>query len=238
VVCQVLQKNKKSGMINFRIKREIWLWLILAAPLILFMALHSRLPDKIPSHFDMRGHANAYMSPGSFILVMTAISVFLYLLTLVLPMIDPKKANYILFAKTYEIIRIMVLLVFTAITCLSLLIAIGISVNITRIIFLIILLLFMVMGNFLSNVRPNWFIGIRTPWTLSSESVWKKTHQFGGKLMFFAGLAGFICCIFLPDILMIWIFSILVGGASLIPVVYSYIIYRKEEKQPDKTNPV
>lgn len=224
-------------MKTFKLKNEIWLWLIMLVPLIVFSVVYSKLPGKIPSHFDVHGRGSNYMTPVSFILVMSGTGLLVYFLTLLLPLIDPKRANYTLFNKAYFIIRLMILLLLSSVTCLMLMMALGKSVNINRIVFLIVMLVFMILGNYLSNVRPNWFVGIRTPWTLSSETVWKKTHQLGGKTFFFAGLCGFILFLFLPMLIMEWVFGILVAGAVLIPVIYSYVLYHEEEKQAQQNKP-
>lgn len=213
----------------FQIRKEAWIWLIVILPVIVFMIVHKRLPDKIPSHYNLQGRADAYQSPLAFLLFAGGTNLFIYFLLLFVPRIDPKKASYPLFAKTYYIIRIVVHLVMTAIFCLSLMAALGTVMNIPRLIPLAVLLLFTVLGNYLGNVRPNWFVGIRTPWTLSNETVWRKTHQLGGRLMFFSGLTGFILALFASQsFLNVIVIAAVVIGA-IVPAVYSYFEYRKIE---------
>ena len=89
--------------------------------------------------------------------------------------------------------------------------------------------LFMFLGNYFQAIKPNYFIGIRTPWTLENENVWRKTHQLGGKLFFIAGLLIMI----LPFVLHQYfheIFLTIIFSAALIPVIYSYILSKQEEK--------
>ncbi|HUX83937.1 MAG TPA: SdpI family protein [Chitinophagaceae bacterium] len=224
-------------MNTFRLKREIWLWLVILIPEILYLVIRSRIPGKVPSHFDFHGRANGYMAPVPFLALMTGTSLGIYLLLLLLPRIDPKRANYPLFSKTFQVIRMMILLMLSGITSISLLMATGLRFDSNRIIFLLILLLIVVMGNYISNVRPNWFVGIRTPWTLSSEQVWRKTHQIAGKLMVIAGTTGFILCLWIPQVALIWVFLAMVCGSTVGPAIYSYFLYQQEQSQPEKNTP-
>ncbi len=77
------------------------------------------------------------------------------------------------------------------------------------------------------SFRPNYFVGIRTPWTLENETVWKKTHEFGGKLFFYNGLIGILCCFIIEGSILSYIVFILIFTASLLPILYSYFIYKQ-----------
>lgn len=215
-------------MKTFQFRKEIWLWLIMFLPVLVFLFVDHRLPPRMAIHFDFRGRPNGFMAPGPFMLEMEGIGLGIYLLLLFVPRIDPKKQNYALFAKTFFIFRATILLINAAITCLILMMGVGMIIHIGRITILLISLLFMVLGNYMSNIRPNWFVGIRTPWTLSSEKVWKKTHQLGGRTFFFAGLVGFILSLFLPNHVLLLAFPVLIGVAVLTPIIFSYLSYRKE----------
>lgn len=214
-------------MKTFKAKKEIWIWIIIIIPLIFFFIIQKRLPAVIPSHWDLSGNVNGRMHPLSFILTMTGTNAGVYLLMLFLPKIDPRKNNYQLFSKTYFIVRLIIALILSLTCCISLAYAIGYHFNINKVIVLMLLLFFMILGNYMGKVRPNWFVGIRTPWTLSSEIVWKKTHQLAGKLLFFASLAGFILAIFLNHINPQFIILAVIIIGLLIPVVYSYFEYKK-----------
>jgi uncharacterized membrane protein len=94
-------------------------------------------------------------------------------------------------------------------------------------------ILFIVIGNYMGKIRPNWFMGIRTPWTLSSEEVWNKTHRFGGRV-FMAGGALMIIMGWLP---LAWRGPLLVAMVVMIllgTVGYSYLLYAKENKEITK----
>ncbi|MHB1921764.1 MAG: SdpI family protein [Chitinophagaceae bacterium] len=224
-------------MKTFTLKKEMGIWMILALPLVVFMVFRHQLPARIPSHFDFRGHADAYMRPIPFLLTMTGTSLFLYFLFLLLPRIDPKKSNYLLFQKTYYLIRVLVHLLLSSLSILSMAIALGILLNGTRLFFLILMFFFIILGNYLGHIRPNWFVGIRTPWTLSNETVWKKTHQLGSKLMFFSGLVGFMLCLFLAPALLPNVLLTIILFSVLVPVVYSFLVSRKMKVQDENPLP-
>ena len=153
----------------------------------------------------------------------------MYLLMLLLPLIDPGKANYQNFQKVYGIIRIVFVAYMAAIYAATLFAAFGHSVNMTTVILPLVGVLLIVLGNFLGKIRPNWFVGVRTPWTLSSDRVWARTHRVGGWCMAAAGLL-LILAAAAPSAWFLWLFLVGVVGASLVPVVYSYVAWRQEHR--------
>lgn len=108
----------------------------------------------------------------------------------------------------------------------------GLPIAVNKAMPLAIGLLFMLFGYYLPKVKPNWFLGIRTPWTLSNETVWQKTHQLGGKIFIIAGLIIFIVSLVQPknELMTGLIFPGIVLMA-ITPVIYSYLVYRQEEKK-------
>lgn len=90
-------------------------------------------------------------------------------------------------------------------------------------------IMFIIMGNYMGKIRPNWFMGIRTPWTLSSDEVWNKTHRLGGKLFVLAG-ALLILVAFLPGSVTLVTLIIGVAAVVIIPTVYSFILFKREKK--------
>ena len=95
-----------------------------------------------------------------------------------------------------------------------------------------VLILFMVLGNYFGKLRPNYFVGIRTPWTLENETVWLKTHRLGGKVWVYGSLIMLIAKFLLPmEPFFIFIFIGFTLIIALIPIVYSYLLYKKMEKE-------
>ncbi len=93
---------------------------------------------------------------------------------------------------------------------------------------LLIGLLYLILGNYFKTVKANYFIGIRTPWTLENETVWKRTHKLGGKMWFVGGITVIIFSLILDSQINFTLFLVITGIISIIPIIYSYIIYKKE----------
>ena len=208
-------------MKNPTIRRELFLIFLTALPIVYLLINWSSLPDQLPIHFDINGVQNGYGSKLVFILLPLG----LYLLMLVLPFIDPRKNNYKIFSSTYFKLRI-ILSVFIGI------INIGVIYNILRgiekmglFVPISVFLILTLMGNYMGNIRPNYFVGIKVPWTLNNDLVWTRTHKLAGKLWFWGGLIG-IAALFIvknPSSVMLPIILFI----TVVPIVYSYIIYQK-----------
>lgn len=137
------------------------------------------------------------------------------------------------FIKTYNIFRNLILLVLVAIYFIASFDALGYNIPTQYFVPFIIGLLFIALGNYMGKLKRNWFIGVRTPWTISSEEVWNKTNRFAGYLFMLAGLV-MIAIPFLPSALGVWFF----GGMMVVLVfgtfVYSYVLYVKEKTNNKK----
>jgi uncharacterized membrane protein len=134
----------------------------------------------------------------------------LYALMLVLPWFDPGRRNYASFAKPYALLRTAIVLFLGVLYAGTLVAAHGRTINMMAFIMPALGVMFLVMGNVMGKIRPNWFVGIRTPWTLSSKQSWNKTHRLGGRLFMALGLM-FIAAAFAPPELMLP----LINGAPL-----------------------
>ena len=184
------------------------------------------LPDKVASHWDASGNVNGYMSKFWGVFLMPIISVVMLVLFLWFPSLDPKKKNIEKFRIYYDIFIIVLMLFMFSIYLVTLLWNFGIKVNMNAFMIVAFFVLMFFIGVLLSKAKPNWFIGIRTPWTLSSEKVWKKTHELGGKLF---KICAFVCLAGLFFLnYAIFIILILLLGVVLFLVVYSYILYKKK----------
>src|SRR2546425_11610673 len=146
----------------------------------------------------------------------------------VLPKVDPRRENYAKFLSSYWLIANAVVVFLLVAHAMIIAAGLGVAIRIDRLMPLGIGLLFVFLGNFLTRVEPNWFVGIRTPWTLSSDTVWRKTHRTGGWLMV---LGGFVIAasVFLPQgaFLPLLIAAILI--MAVIPIVQSYILWKREK---------
>ena len=186
-----------------------------------------RLPDPVPIHWGPTGQPDNYAPRliGSFLLPLTALGV--YLLFLVIPVLDPKRANYEKFADTYHYWRIAFVLFMVFLQGITLYsILIGDSRLNTNLVFIGVGLLFILIGNYMPRVRSNWFVGIRNPWTLSNQEVWRRTHRFGGQIFVAGGLAMMVVALISEE----WQVAVLLGAIfamAVIPNVYSYILFRR-----------
>ncbi|MFL5764809.1 MAG: SdpI family protein [Bacteroidia bacterium] len=210
------------------LKKDWLIWLMLLIPFALITFTWNRLPDQIATHFDMEGKPNDYSGKffGTFFLPL--LNIAMYFLLLLLPKIDPRKKNYQLFDDKYRIIRLVLHSFMTFTFFVSILYALGYPVNIALLIVYGTLTLFLILGNYMGNVRPNFFVGVRTPWTLSNEQVWMKTHRFTGKLWVVSTILAMVIIPFIPsaDI----VFGIYLAVIIIAPIAYSYIEYKKEQR--------
>ncbi|OGY48164.1 MAG: hypothetical protein A2840_02275 [Candidatus Buchananbacteria bacterium RIFCSPHIGHO2_01_FULL_47_11b] len=209
------------------VKTELVPLLLIAAVLIGGFILYPLLPDQVPTHWNFRGEVDDWSSREFATFLFPTIIIGMYIMMLLLPYLDPKKERYAEFAKVYHIFKNLLVATFTVLYFITSLAAINQSIRVEILVPLIIGGLFVVMGNYMAKIKRNWFIGIRTPWTLSSEAVWQKTHQLGGKLFVLLGVA-MIVVAFLPNTISWNIFIGSLVTVALTPVVYSYILYRRE----------
>jgi uncharacterized membrane protein len=210
------------------LRKDWMIWLMLLIPFVFIAFVWNRLPERIATHFDMEGKPNDYSGKAFGAFCLPVMNLGLYFLFLYLPKIDPRKKNYEQFDDKYRIIRMIIHALMTFVFFVSTFYALGYHFNISVYIMYGMLCLFLIMGNYMGNIRPNFFVGIRNPWTLSSETVWMKTHRLTAKLWVFSTLLMMVVLPFIPffDIF----FGIYMGVIIIVPYVYSYFEYKKEQK--------
>lgn len=204
-------------------------YLIVALAAIASLLSFAQLPDRIPTHWGSNGEANGWSSRGWGVSVIPLVLVLLALLMRWLPRIDPRRANYAKFAGTFEAIFITIMLFVLVVHFAILAVGLGYPVRIERWVPVGIGLLLIVLGNVLPRARPNWFVGIRTPWTLSSDRVWEKTHRLAGYVFVIAGII--VAIIGMTGVrLASFLVGPVIGIAALSLVVYSYVEWRREDR--------
>ncbi len=197
-------------------------------PFLYLAYIWNDLPQKVPMHWDVSGNVNRWGDKAELILLIFLLPVLIYAIFLLVPIIDPK--NKIKYSdKKFQNLK-FALTIFTS--GLALFIIYSAQKGSASTVFLVIFvgLLFSLIGNYLKTVKPNYFIGIRTPWTLENETIWKETHKFAGILWFFGGLAVVIAGIFLKKEYAFPFLLTVTVIISLIPVIYSYVKFRKIKK--------
>jgi uncharacterized membrane protein len=189
-------------------------------------ALYDRLPELVPTHWNASGEPDGFTAKplGPFVLPVIMGGVFLLLK--VIPRISPRGYRVARFQGVFEIIQVAILAFLFLGNLLALLAATGAPVDMVRAMNAGLGLLFAVLGNFMGKITKNFFVGIRTPWTLASDEVWLRTHRLGGRLFVLAGAGLFVSGLLGGGAVPLLAAIAVAGG---IPVVYSYVIYRRIE---------
>jgi uncharacterized membrane protein len=200
---------------------------IVILTLAITILVYPGLPDKIPSHWNSAGVVDGYLPKFWGVLIVPLLIIPFTALFFLLPRIDPLKKNYPKFRGYYEGF-ILVFAAFLFIIQLQILLwGLGYPISPTFLYPLILGALFIYLGFLIEHAEQNWFVGIRTPWTLSSERVWKKTHAIGGTLFKIAGIIAIAGVVFGKYSL--WFALVPVLVVAVYTVIYSYLEYRKEE---------
>lgn len=217
--------EKSSKIIN---------WIIAAIIIISFgigVYYYGQMPDRMASHWGANGEVNGYMSKFWGLFLMPIVSIILFLLFLAIPIMDPLKENIKKFRSYYDKFILLVMIFLFYIYFVTILWNLEIRLDVSLLIIPGLAILFYYAGVLIGHSKRNWTIGIRTPWTISSDAVWGKIHSLGAKLFKICAIAMLIGLI-VPDyisILLIGDIAVLAIGASLL-AVYSYVLFKKEEK--------
>jgi immunity protein, SdpI family len=222
-------QNKKEMIMDKFLKRIIWLFII--APAAYLAIVWNTVPDTVPLHANLKGVVDRYGSKNeliTMILILTVANVLVYLLLPQVYRIDPRRfaaenkgrLNRIAFAVSVFLAAVLCLLIHNSIHE-------DIAFT-TRFILPGVGLLIAVVGNYIYNIKPNYFAGIRLPWTLDNNKNWRKTHLLGGKLMFGGGLLIAIICVFTSFPVSIIILFAILSLIILITCIYSYSLFKKE----------
>jgi len=203
-----------------------WQLLALLLPAAYLAMRWPALPAVVPTHFNAQGQANGYSSKKLLIVLAVGLPAALYLLLYFLPRLDPKR--YLDSANpNWHKLRLIVQLLLGGVGCFAVFAAGGDTLRGGLKPGMAGLLgVFALLGNYLSTVPPNYFVGVRTPWTLESPVVWAKTHRLAGRLFFVGGLVGAVLVGLLPSSAATWIVTGVMGGSSLAAVGYSWWAWR------------
>lgn len=211
-----------------RIKNEAATILLAVLPVVVLALVWNKIPDTIASHYNMNGEPDAYRSKSMLIWFIPVLSILIYTLLFAIPLIDPKKRIREMNAKFQEL-RLIIQGFFTAFLVLFIITSYQKNASLVRLLIPLTGLFLIIIGNYLQSVKPNYFIGIRTPWALSDDHNWYKTNKLGGRLFILLGfllLIGyfigirFLQTIFIPLILLV----------VLIPFIYSFWLYKTTQK--------
>ncbi len=192
--------------------------------------LWNRLPDPMASHWGINDEVNGTMPKFWGVFLMPLMTLAMLILFLVIPSIDPLKANIAQFREVFNLFIVLIVAFMIYMYGLTLAWNLGYTnFHMSQAMLPALGLLFIFIGFMLRQAKRNFFIGIRTPWTLSSDTVWTETHRLGAVLFVISGALAFIGG-FLGGMAAFWLMFIPLIGSALFLVVYSYVLYQRETK--------
>ena len=209
------------------------IWPIALVPLVYLLSIWQGLPEEMAMHFDLKGNPDRYGNKSELLIMaaaLSAMSILIYFGLSNIYKIDPKKYA----ADNKDRLHRMgfaIAIFIVALTCFIIYSTSKGNMRISmRYIFAGIGLLLCLMGNYMHTIKPNYFAGLRLPWTLNNEDNWRRTHLLAGKVWFIGGLVIAILCLIVPDTAAIILFFIATIILILVPVIYSYRLYRKNDQ--------
>lgn len=211
------------------VKSDWPLWILMAGLLLSAVLIYPYLPEQVPGHWNIHGQVDAWYPRSFGTFLAPLLTIVIYLLMLFLPILDPRRDNYQRFSSAYTFLRWSLVIFFMLLYAATVLSALGYSVNIALMVKALVAVLFIIIGNFMGQFRHNYFVGIKTPWTLANEEVWQRTHRMGGRLW----VAGGFVCLAMALFQANWsayIFFASIMVIAIVPIIYSYIIFAQTVK--------
>jgi len=209
--------------------KRILIWGLAFVPLLIIGIFYGNLPEQIPIHWSLDGSVQ-YGSQIN-LWVNGSMGILFAILFPLLRKIDPKRKNYDNFSKYYDEFQIFMMLFFIALT--SIIVSESMNpgrINVEMMIVLLVGVLFAVIGNMMPKFKSNFFVGIKTPWTIMDVDVWNKTHRLGGILWFFGGILIIAASFLLEGAALFGVVTGVTIIISLVPVVMSYVWYQGKNK--------
>ena len=208
------------------LKKEFPYIILMVLPFIYLAYIWNTLPETVPTHWNASGEIDGYGSKNTLLIIPFMLPVLVYIIMTIAPKIDPKNKIAIM-GKKYEQLKFFLVLFMSVLALFIIYSSKTQSFSSPNIIYILLGLLFAGLGNFMKTVKPNYFIGIKTPWTLENETVWKKTHLLGGKIWFVGGLLIVCMSLIFKAQTAATLFVIIAVLITIIPLVHSYIEFKK-----------
>ncbi|WP_198674467.1 SdpI family protein [Idiomarina tyrosinivorans] len=205
-------------------KHRIFGLALVALALLLGIIVYQQLPQQMPTHWNIDGQIDGRMAKplGAFLLPLCALLTLIIFELIV--RFSPKGYRVDAFTHVVGIIQNVTIAFLLVIYLTQILIALGYNISMERVVLLGVAGLFLLLGNYMGKLRMNFFIGIRTPWTLANEEVWNRTHRIGGWSFVAGGIAILIAALVSAPIA--WLVAIIIA-TSLVPVAYSFWLYKR-----------
>lgn len=212
------------------LKKELPILAIILLPFIYLVHSWHELPSRIPVHWNIEGEIDRYGDKSELIIIAILLPLLVYLIFLIVPKIDPKnRLNKM--GKKLQTIKFLLTTFMSILALFIIYTAKNQSFTNPNYIVLITGVLFIILGNYFKTIKPNYFIGIKTPWTLENETVWKETHKLGGKMWFIGGLIIILSSLLLEKQTNFTLFIVITAIITIIPMVYSYLKFQNLKKQ-------
>lgn len=211
-----------------KLKKEIPFIAVAVLPFVYLAYIWNELPKEVPMHWNVSGKIDRWGDKSELLVMIFMLTGITYFIFLVIPYIDPKQKLKSMGNKLNNLRLILGL--FMSALAIYILYSVQQETSNPVLIFPLIGLLFAFLGNYFKTIKPNYFIGIKTPWTLENEDVWKKTHIMGGKLWFIGGLLMALTFL-LPNEMQLYTFLGITAVITIVPIVYSYLEFKKIKNQ-------
>ena len=211
-----------------KFKKEIPYLAVSLLPFVYLAYIWPSLPQRVPMHWNASGEIDRWGDKSETLMIPLLMTGLVYVLFLILPKIDPKGKLESMGNKLNSFR--MILTCFMSVLSLYVLYSIKTHNADPKMLFPLLGLLFAFLGNYMKTMKPNYFIGFRTPWTLENEEVWKKTHKMGGMLWFIGGLL-MTFTFLLEGKTQLYTFMAILVVITIIPVVYSYLEFQKQKNK-------
>lgn len=203
--------------------------ILIAAAVIAGALFWDQLPEQMASHWNANDEVDGYMSKFWGVWMVPLMTLGMFGIFLLVPVIDPLKANIAKFRSVFNLFILLITAFMLYVHGLTLAWNLGYEFRMSSAMLPFMGILFIFIGYMLRQAKRNWFIGIRTPWTLSSDTVWDKTHQLGSVLFMASGVLAFLGALFGGTIAM-YLTLIPMLGSALFVVIYSFVLYQREMK--------
>ena len=214
--------------IKISLKTEWRAWFLILLSVLSGVYFYAHFPTIIVSHWNYIGQPDGYIGKFWGAFFSTMFLVCLYLLFMLIPIIDPQKDKYRLFQKPFlairDIVSLFIFLIFLEVSLYNL----GYMVDVSFYTPILVGALLILIGKYIRTVQKNWFVGVRTPWTLSSDTVWAKTNSLAGVIFSIIGALTIILTLFIKKDA-IWFMIIAIVAAAIYLTVYSYMEFQKEQ---------
>ncbi|ACT04080.1 SdpI family protein [Paenibacillus sp. JDR-2] len=213
--------------------RQDWILLIVNAVIfgIVILVFNHRLPDVVGSHYNVKGEQDGTMAKSGMWLLYAGIGIALPVFLSVVRNVDPRRQNYARFSEYYTLMRWTISLFIHGVFVLMILQNLDYDLPFVNIVFGGLGIMWMIIGNRMGQLRSNFFMGIRTPWTITDENNWRSTHRLGGRLWVVAGILMLLgACLLSAK----WLIAVLIASMVLsvvIPYLYSYLLYAGAKKK-------